>query len=210
LADEADMTEPAEVADRADLVVDGVWTWAVSNSNIGGAISSCQALAANGEVVLIDPLRLADHAFDALPRPTAIVLTAKCHQRSAWRYRSQLGVQVWAPADAPAADEQPDRRYAEGDPLPGGLRAIRTPGPERAHYCLVREAAPRVLFCSDLLMGGEDGELQFVPARFHDDSAQTRRSVERLLEVPFDVLCLDHGAPVTADPKRAMREALSE
>jgi hypothetical protein len=59
-------------------------------------------------------------------------------------------------------------------------------------------------------MGGEDGELQFVPARFHDDPAQTRRSVERLLEVPFDVLCLDHGAPVTADPKRAMREALSE
>jgi hypothetical protein len=23
------------------------------------------------------------------------------------------------------------------------------------------------------------------------------------------VLCLDHGAPVTAEPKRAMREALS-
>ena len=31
------MTEPAEVADRADVVVEGVWTWAVSNSNIGGA-----------------------------------------------------------------------------------------------------------------------------------------------------------------------------
>ena len=136
------------------------WWWTASgrgrwaNSNIGGATSSCQALAADGEVVLIDPLRLADHAFDALPRPTAIVLTAKCHQRSAWRYRSQLGVEVWAPADAPAADEQPDRRYAEGDPLPGGLRAIRTPGPEWAHYCLVRDAAPHVLFCSDLLMSG--------------------------------------------------------
>jgi glyoxylase-like metal-dependent hydrolase (beta-lactamase superfamily II) len=137
------------------------------------------------------------------------VLTAKCHQRSAWRYRSQLGVEVWAPADAPEGDEQPDWRYAEGDPLPGGLRAIRTPGPERAHYCLVRDAAPRVLFCSDLLMSGPDGGLEFVPARFHDDPAETRRSVERLLDVPFDVLCLDHGAPVTAEPKRAMREALS-
>jgi glyoxylase-like metal-dependent hydrolase (beta-lactamase superfamily II) len=209
LADEAGMTEPAEVADRADVVVDGVWTWAVSNSNIGGATSSCQALAADGEVVLIDPLRLADHAFDELPRPTAIVLTAKCHQRSAWRYRSLLGVEVWAPADAPEADEQPDRRYAEGDSLPGRLRAIRTPGPERAHYCLVREAAPHVLFCSDLLMAGEDGRLEFVPARFHDDPAETRRSVERLLDVPFEVLCLDHGAPVTAEPKRAVREALS-
>ena len=137
------------------------------------------------------------------------MLTAKCHQRSAWRYRSQLGVEVWAPADAPEADEQPDRRYAEGDPLPGGLRAIRTPGPEQAHYCLLREAAPHVLFCSDLLMGDGDGGLELVPGRFHDDPAETRRSVERLLDVPFEVLCLDHGAPVTADPKRAMREALS-
>src|SRR3954452_14758617 len=132
------MTEPAEVADRADLVVDGGWTWAVSNSNIGGATSSCQALAADGEVVLIDPLRLADHAFDELPRPTAIVLTAKCHQRSAWRSRSQLGMELGSSTDAPDADEQPDRRYAEGRTLPGGLHAIRTPRPERARYCLVR------------------------------------------------------------------------
>jgi glyoxylase-like metal-dependent hydrolase (beta-lactamase superfamily II) len=66
-----------------------------------------------------------------------------------------------------------------------------------------------VLFCSDLLMSGEDGRLELVPARFHDDPAETRRSVERLLDVPFDVLCLDHGAPVTAEPKRALRKALS-
>jgi len=51
--------------------------------------------------------------------------------------------------------------------------------------------------------------LQFVPARFHDDPAGTRRSVERLLDVSFDVLCLDHGAPVASEPKRAMREALA-
>jgi len=73
----------------------------------------------------------------------------------------------------------------------------------------VREAAPHVLFCSDLLMAGDDGRLQFVPARFHDDPAGTRRSVERLLDVSFDVLCLDHGAPVASEPKRAMREALA-
>ena len=69
-------------------------------------------------------------------------------------------------------------------------------------------AAPRVLFCSDLLMGDGDGGLELVPARFHDNPAETRRSVERLLDVPFDVLCLDHGAPVISEPKHAMREAL--
>src|SRR4051794_41822196 len=110
------MTEPAEVADRADLVADGVWTWAVSNSNIGGSTSSCQTLAADGEVVLIDPLRLADRAFEELPRPTAIVLTAKCHQRSAWRDRSQLGGGGWGPAGAPGAGGKPEPRHSQGGP----------------------------------------------------------------------------------------------
>ena len=40
------------------------------------------------------------------------------------------------------------------------------------------------------------------------DPAETRRSVERLLDLPFSVLCLDHGAPITDDPKGALRQLL--
>ena len=112
-------------------------------------------------------------------------------------------------AGAPATDEEPDRRYAEGDILAGSLRAIRTPGPEPVHYCLVREDVPRILFCSDLLMSGDAGSLAFVPAQFHDDPAETRRSVERLAELDFDVLCLDHGRPVTDDPHAAIEALLA-
>lgn len=80
--------------------------------------------------VLVDPVRLAHDALSTLSRPVAVVLTARCHQRSAWRYRSEFGTEVWLPEDATAADEEPDRRYAEGDFLPGRLLAVRTPGPE--------------------------------------------------------------------------------
>jgi glyoxylase-like metal-dependent hydrolase (beta-lactamase superfamily II) len=166
-------------------------------------------LAAEGGSILIDPIRLAADAIEALPPPSVVMLTAKCHQRSAWRYRSELGIEVWAPAGASATDEEPDRRYSEGDLLPGGLRALRTPGPEPVHYCLLREQAPRVLFCSDLLMDGDAGGLAFVPARFHDDPAETRRSVERLAELEFDVLCLDHGRPFTDDPRATIRALLA-
>jgi Metallo-beta-lactamase superfamily len=159
--------------------------------------------------VLIDPIQLAEDELDSLPRPSAIVLTAKCHQRSAWRYRDRFGAEVWAPEGAPPADEEPDRRYAEGDLLPGGLRAIRTPGPEPVHYCLLREGAPRILFCSDLLMRDDEGELAFVPGRFHDDPDETRRSVERLTELELDVLCLDHGRPFADDPGGAIEALLA-
>ncbi len=203
------MSEPREIAAHAETVVDGLWHWSIANSAIGGATSSSQALAVDGGCVLVDPIQLAPEAFEALPRPTAVVLTAKCHQRSAWRYRRELGAEVWAPAGAAATDEGPDRRYAEGDVLPGGLRAIRTPGPEPVHYCLLREDAPRILFCSDLLMGDGAGGLAFVPGEFHDDPAETRRSVQRLAELQFDVLCLDHGSPVTEDPHEAIETLLA-
>lgn len=203
------MSEPREIAPRAEPVIDGVWHWSIANSAIGGATSSSQALADDGACVLIDPIRLAGEALDALPPPSAVLLTARCHQRSAWRYRGELGIEVWAPAGAPDTDEEPDRRYAEGDILPGGLRALRTPGPEPVHFCLLREAAPRVLFCSDLLMGDGHGGLAFVPAQFHDDPVETRRSVERLAELELDVLCLDHGRPVTEDPRGAIRALLN-
>jgi glyoxylase-like metal-dependent hydrolase (beta-lactamase superfamily II) len=203
------MTEPRETAEEIEKVTDGIYHWRIHNSNIGGAISSSHAVTCDGEeCVFIDPVRLSDEALARLPEPRAVVLTARCHQRSAWRYRKQFGIEVWLPEDASAADEEPDRRYAEGDLLPGGLRALRTPGPEWPHYSLLLESAPGALFCSDLI--SSDGKrLSFIPFEYHEDPAATRRSVESLLELPFSILCLDHGAPVVDEPKEKIRDLLA-
>jgi glyoxylase-like metal-dependent hydrolase (beta-lactamase superfamily II) len=203
------VTEPREVADSVEQVVEGVYHWRIRNSRIGGTISSSHAVAEGDGCVLVDPVRLAGEALATLPPPVAIVLTAKTHQRAAWRYRRELGIEVWLPEDAPAADEEPDRGYSEGDVLPGGLAAIRTPGPERAHFSFLLDRGPGVLFCSDLISNDGGRELEFVPGEFHEDPAETRRSVEGLLDLPFGVLCLDHGTPVTDDPKGALRELLA-
>ena len=48
-----------------------------------------------------------------------------------------------------------------------------------------------------------------MPGEYHDDPAGTRRSVERLLELEFEVLCLDHGPPITDQPKRAIERLLA-
>jgi hypothetical protein len=66
-----------------------------------------------------------------------------------------------------------------------------------------------VLFCSDLISHAGGGELHFVPPEYHEDPAETRRSVERLLELPFVILCFDHGAPLLDDPKAALRQLLA-
>ena len=202
------MSEPRESAAEVEEVVEGLYHWRIHNSSIGGGISSSHALVTDDGCVLIDPVRLAEDAMATLPRPTAVVLTAKCHQRAAWRYRRELGIEVWLPEDASAADEEPDHRYADGDVLPGGLVAVRTPGLEWPHYSLLLEGEPSVVFCSDLVMHAGDGAVRFVPPEFHEDPAETRRSVEKLLGLPFGILCFDHGAPIVDDPKAALRRLL--
>ena len=203
------MSEPKTVADTVEDVVPGVWRWHVLDERID-AESDAHAVADPGGTVLIDPLPLREAALKKLEPIVAICLTAACHQRSAWRYRRDYGAKVFAPEGCQAMDEEPDVRYRDGEMLPGGLKAIHTPGPELAHYAFWRERTPSVLFCPDLIMREADGALAFIPAEYHEDPEATRDSVRRLLDLPFEVLCLDHGAPIAADPRLALRELLDQ
>jgi glyoxylase-like metal-dependent hydrolase (beta-lactamase superfamily II) len=195
------MTEPPVQATELEEVVPGLFHWRIENPLIGGGWSSSHALET--------PVPLAEAALARLEPVAAIVLTAACHQRSAWRYRRRFGAPVWLPHGSRATEEEPDERYADGDLLPGGLRAVHTPGPELPHYSLLLAGEPAVLFSPDLVLRDRtSGELLFVPPQYHDDPAETRRSVERSAALGFELLCLAHGPPLRGGPA-ALRELLA-
>lgn len=195
------MTEPAEIAPVLEPVVEGLWHWRIHNAAIGGGISASHAIRlldddGGAGCVVVDPVRLDPHAEQQLPKPiVAVVLTSRGHQRAAWRMRSQHGAQVWAPAGAEGMEEAPDREYADGDELPGGLVAVHTPGPEQAHYSLHVPRLDAVLV-SDLVRREEEGELEFVPFDYHEDPDATRASTQRLADLGCELLLLDHGPPI--------------
>jgi glyoxylase-like metal-dependent hydrolase (beta-lactamase superfamily II) len=204
------VTEPNAVADRVEEIVPGVWRWTIPHDErIGGYETDAHAVLGDGGVVLIDPLPLEPAALARLGPVQAICLTAKCHQRSSWRLRRELGVPVYAPEGGPPYEEEPDSRYRAGDELAGAIRAVHTPGPEDAHHSFVLEREPRVLFCSDLLTNYEGRELNYVPLHYHDDPEATKRSVRGLLELDFAVLCFDHGSPIREDPHAAIRDLIA-
>ena len=204
------MSEPKAEAQALEEVVPGVYSWHIADERIGGFTSAAHAVSGDeGGYVLIDPLPLAEPELARLEPVEAIVLTSAGHQRSSWRYRARFGVEVTLPEGSRATDEEPDGHYGAGARLPGGLEAVHVPGPEGAHYALLLERDGGVLFCPDLLMRLPDGALVLVPAEYHDDPAETRRSVEHLLELPFSVLCLNHGPPLVDDPKRAISDLLA-
>lgn len=194
------MAEPKGIADSAEEIVPGVWHWRLRDERIDGEWGCSHA--ADG--VLIDPHKLADDAFAQLGEITAIVLTTSQHQRAAWRLRRELGVPVYLPAAAKQVDEEPDERYQEGDALPGGLQAVFTPGAGTAQHSLLLTRDAGVLFTPDFFIRPPDGQLEWVPFGYMHDPEEAKRSVQRLLGLEFDVLCMAHGAPIVSGAKKAL------
>jgi glyoxylase-like metal-dependent hydrolase (beta-lactamase superfamily II) len=201
------VSEPSAVAERAEEVVPGVWSWSVHDDRID-FVSTAHAVAVEDGVVLIDPLPLASDALTGLGDVTAICLTAGTHQRSAWRYRRELAARVYAPALSRQIDEEPDARYGHGDELPGGLRAVFTPGAGTTQHTFVLEREGGVAFVPDLLVHVPKRGLRILSDEYMHDPAEARRSIRKLLDLPFSILCLDHGAPLTEDPHASIRELL--
>jgi glyoxylase-like metal-dependent hydrolase (beta-lactamase superfamily II) len=200
------VTEPKTVAASFEEVVPGVRRWSIHDERID-FLGAAYAVTTERGTVLVDPLRLEDEALAELGRVEAIVLTCGSHQRCAWRYRRELGAPVYAPALAKEIDEEPDVRYGDGDTLPAGLRAVFTPGAGTTQHTLVL-GDPKVAFVPDMLVETPDGRVAMLASRWMYDPDEARRSVEKLLDLDFDVLCLTHGGAVTEDAKEAVRAAL--
>jgi glyoxylase-like metal-dependent hydrolase (beta-lactamase superfamily II) len=208
------MSEPRSSARAVVRVAPGLYRWRVSDDRIGGGESVGHALVERGRVVLVDPIPVAEEKLRRLGKVVAIVLTAACHQRSAWRFRRAFGAPVLGPRGPGVSPtpgdflEAPDRRYGDGDRLPGGLRAVHAPGPTEAMFALWHPGK-RALFLSDVLTHDGRGVPRFVPDQYQDEPARTRQTVRRLHQrLRPRILLFEHGAPLTRGARQALVAAL--
>jgi hypothetical protein len=118
----------------------------------------------------------------------------------------------------------PDHLYEEGGDLPGGLRAIRLAGLWGGDHALLWDApgGEHVLFSGDVVNGQVHPDLTLAghyrrphalnfgnrPGYLerHPDHEALRRSLRRILEEDFDLLCGAHAMPFRDHPKPALAD----
>ncbi len=201
------MPETIRIARPAGAVCDGLYRYSLHDDRIDFQ-SDSYIIVQEGFAVLIDPLPVDPAELTRHGPIQAIVLSASCHERAAWRYRQQLNVPVCAPARGVDFEETPDRWYRADDRLPGGLIAVHAPGPTEAHYAFHSDRGGGVVFCADLLTNAQGTGLAFVPGEYQDEPERTRESVRKLLGLDFAILCTNHGDPILTGAKEAIRDLL--
>jgi glyoxylase-like metal-dependent hydrolase (beta-lactamase superfamily II) len=95
--------------------------------------------------------------------------------------------------------------FQDGSQLPGGLRAVHTPGHSPGHTALLHEASG-VLITGDAVMNLRG--VRFAPAFLCTDSDRNRRSAGLLGDLDFEVAAFAHGPELRRDARAAVRALL--
>lgn len=203
------MTMPRRSAKRRRNVTQTLWRYSVLDDRIHSE-SDSYALRTEKGTLLLDPLPLPEKEIKKLKPVAAIILSAQCHQRAAWKYRKQLGAKVFAPKGTKGFEEKPDAYYSPGARWPGGLEAVDASGPAYAHNAFLIRQNGGILICGDLIANDAKTGLSFIWDEYQDAPQQTRQSAKRLLRRKFRTLCFDHGPPLTTQAKAKVRRLLKE
>lgn len=216
----------------------GLWRWSAphpdwtaAKAGAGGwdQLVGSVYYEAQDSLVLIDPLappartpareRLfaaLDHDVTRHGSRVAVLIANRFHARSADEIARRYSAEVWAhDAARPHLGCRVTHAFAEGDVLPGNVRAEGVEGLEPGEVVFYLPSH-RALVVADAIVGAGEGELRVCPASWADPSEQGqasylsrfRPSLRRLLDLPFEAVLVSHGAPVLTGARRALETAL--
>ncbi len=204
------MTEPKTKATQTERPLPWLLHWTISDERIGKNRSNAYGIETGDGLVVIDPVPLTDEAMAELHDVCSILLTNGNHQRSAWRFRRELGVPVYAPRGVRPLEEEPDHYYDEGDRLPGGLTAVQSAAFSTACYLLhTGSDGTNAVFCGDLIFQNVDGTYRFPVQPGFFDRAGGEQDARRLLELGATAMFAAHGLPSLDGCRSALEGAIN-
>jgi len=198
-------------ADEFQILSDTLYHWSVYEPSLKCELS-CTALKLGSGLVVIDPVPLAEAAWNDLVAKAplrAILLTNGNHVRDADQFRKKYKVPiVTAPATRRDITEiKPDVVLLEKELL-YGIAAIPIPGATPGETAFHSDMGVMIIGDAIINTSSEKG-LEFLPDKYCDNAKQNRESLRKLLNFEFHTLTFAHGAPVTAHAKEKLSALLN-
>jgi hypothetical protein len=196
-------------AEEIQEIRPGLYFWQAYEPAVKVDLSCCARRTARG-LVLIDPIPLAKAALEELLSvgdPAAIVLTGGNHARAAEEYRRRFSIPIHAHAGAAAElDLSVDHTLAEGDTVLDELTVATLSGSTPGEIAL---HGGDVWHMGDALIHLPPLGFSLLPDKYCDDPKELRRSVEKLLRFPFELLTFAHGLPIVARARQRLAQLLA-
>ena len=200
-------------ADDFQRIGDALFHWSAYDRSCKCELSSTAIRTGSGGLVLIDPIPLAEAAWQellAVGPLRAVLLTNGNHARDAARLRDKFKVPiVTAPLTRRDLMElKPEIALMESELL-YGIAPVSIPGATAGETAFF-QAQEGVLVLGDAVINldSEKG-LEFLPAKYCVDAEQNRASLAKLLNLDFRIITFAHGTPMTTRAKEKLNALLS-
>ncbi len=205
-------------------LAEGLWRWTTYYEEWRDEVG-CVYYEAPDAVVLIDPLVPSEQSesarfWETLDRdvkragvPVHVLITVFWHARSAGEVVHRYGGRLHAVSRARAAIQRRTNAVTDvfrpGEPLPGGIGALRSGRATEIVYWIPEH---RALVPGDVILGRDDGGLRLCPESWLPagvDHGRLRTALQPLLELPVERVLVSHGEPVTEHAQARLAEALA-
>lgn len=195
-------------AEEIQVVTPNLCVWSAYSPEVKCDLSSA-AYVHDGALVLVDPVALAEDAWNDLLKlgaPRAILLTNGNHLRDAAHYRALCRIPVVGSIGTREELGKEIDVVMLGKEVIHGLRPISIPGAGAGETAFL--SAEGILMLGDAVVN-LGGEMALLPDKYAKDAKQNRESLRTLLGLNFNLITFAHGLPVTqgaVDKLRALVE----
>jgi glyoxylase-like metal-dependent hydrolase (beta-lactamase superfamily II) len=198
-------------ADEFQALGESAFHWSVYEPSVKCEMG-CTALKVSSGLVLVDPVPLADEAWEellAIAPVRAILLTNGNHVRAteALRKRHKVPVVTAAATRKDITELRADVVLLENELL-YGIAAIPIPGATPGETAFFANTGVMVIGDAVIHTSSEAG-LELLPDKYCANAEQNRASLKKLLDYNFHTLTFAHGTPVTTHAKEKLGALLN-
>lgn len=190
----------------------GDFVWHAHDRQVKADLFST-GLATPPGAYLIDPISLSDSALaEATSRLTVLglIVTNVNHARAAAWFARKLSVPLYTRAGSSAEfPDLPATEVAAGaNPLPG-VRLVEIDGGAAGEIAIYRaDATGGTLVLGDAIINSGSYGFTILPAKYCASPKVLRKSLQQLLDYPFERIFFAHGTPILSGGRARLAELL--